>query len=373
MAMTYDEWNAYDLVEALELSGEQPDPALLEALVAHDDAVVPELVRLVEAGVDESWGDDDPRWYRDVHAGLVLIERAEPRMLSLLERIYRDEDKVSTLGHWFNPRLRRYGADVLPVLEPLLDAGDGSHMGRVNAIIALGHLAEDPSLRERVVPLLRSVLPPRQEDGTPDLPADPEDIAYAEVEPWTWAAMGLMHARDAESRDRVLALYDLQVIDDWVLSREEFLDGIDAPDEPAELPSLPDYYEQKQDEEREMREHAEMLRAELQMAEIAEEIRAQTGLPEADVADLMERMMVLAEADEEPDDAQVQQVITEFMADRGIVRGHRIDEEEQRRRHKIGRNERVVIRNMDTGETKTIKFKHAEKQLDKGWTLVGRA
>ena len=39
-------------------------------------------------------------------------------------------------------------------------------------------------------------------------------------------------------------------------------------------------------------------------------------------------------------------------------------------RPKIGRNEKVVIRNVSTGETKTVKFKQAEPLINKGeWVI----
>ena len=41
-----------------------------------------------------------------------------------------------------------------------------------------------------------------------------------------------------------------------------------------------------------------------------------------------------------------------------------------RERPKIGRNEKVVIRNVSSGETKTIKFKQAEPLINKGeWVI----
>ena len=41
-----------------------------------------------------------------------------------------------------------------------------------------------------------------------------------------------------------------------------------------------------------------------------------------------------------------------------------------RDRPKIGRNEKVVIRNVSTGETKTVKFKQAEPLISKGeWVI----
>ena len=37
---------------------------------------------------------------------------------------------------------------------------------------------------------------------------------------------------------------------------------------------------------------------------------------------------------------------------------------------KIGRNEKVVIKNISTGETRTVKFKQAEPLIKKGeWVL----
>ena len=41
-----------------------------------------------------------------------------------------------------------------------------------------------------------------------------------------------------------------------------------------------------------------------------------------------------------------------------------------RERPKIGRNEKVVIRNVSTGEIKTVKFKQAEPLINKGeWVI----
>ena len=41
-----------------------------------------------------------------------------------------------------------------------------------------------------------------------------------------------------------------------------------------------------------------------------------------------------------------------------------------RERPKIGRNEKVVIRNVSTGETKTVKFKQAEPLINRGeWVI----
>ena len=42
-----------------------------------------------------------------------------------------------------------------------------------------------------------------------------------------------------------------------------------------------------------------------------------------------------------------------------------------REKPKIGRNERVTIKNIMSGESKTLKFKQAEPLIDKGeWVLI---
>jgi hypothetical protein len=85
---------------------------------------------------------------------------------------------------------------------------------------------------------------------------------------------------------------------------------------------------------------------------------------------LMDRMMdVFEESDgEEPDEARMKQVIGEFMAERGIVAGRPIDEDEPRR--KIGRNDRVVVQHIDTGETQTLKYKHFQRKLSDDWDII---
>ena len=57
----------------------------------------------------------------------------------------------------------------------------------------------------------------------------------------------------------------------------------------------------------------------------------------------------------------------------GQTQGQRpqITETIVREKPKIGRNERVTIKNVMSGESKTVKFKQAEPLIDKGeWVLV---
>lgn len=369
--MKYDDWTAFDLAEALELSGEQPDASLLEALLAHDETVVPELMRLLKADVDDDWSDDDPRTYRDVHAGLVLIERQVPKVLPEVERFYReDPDKANALASWFNPRLRRFGADAVAMLERVLDDPDTPDEGQLDALEGLGHLAKEPPLRDRIVPRLRDTLPPTRDDGTPDVPDDLADIELMDVRRWTAAVEGLMYARDVDSREHIAALYDADVIMDWELTREVVLDEIASDEPPASLTPLPAYYEEMYAKQAEYAERVQELRAEMEFQQMASQIQEATGLPDDDVMDLMDRMMGVFEesGEEEPDEARVKQVIGEFMAERGLVAGRPVDEDEPRR--KIGRNDRVVVQHIDTGETQTLKYKHFQRKLSDDWDII---
>ncbi|NBC17284.1 MAG: hypothetical protein GVY18_08225 [Bacteroidetes bacterium] len=369
--MNYDDWTAFDLAEALELSGEQPDADLLEALLAHDESVVPELMRLLKADVDDDWSEDDPRNYRDMHAGLVLIERKAPEVLAEVERFCREEpEKTRALGFWINPRLRRFGADAVAALEGVLDDPETPDVGRLHALQALGHLAKEPSLRDRIVPRLREMLPPVRDDGTPDVPDDLADVSLFEIRRWTTAVKGLMHARDVDSRERIAALYDAEVIMDWELSKDDALDMIASDEAPDPLLALPAYYEEMWAKEAEYAERVQELQAEMEFNRIASQIQEATGLPDDDVMDLMDRMMDAFEAsgDEEPDEARMKQVIGEFMADRGLVAGRPVDEDEPRR--KIGRNDRVVVQHIDTGETQTLKYKHFQRKLSDDWDII---
>ncbi len=71
------------LLEALEQAGRTPNSALLEACLDRREALIPGLLKVLEAGIgqgyDEEWDEDDPRWYREVHAGLFLIAFARKK------------------------------------------------------------------------------------------------------------------------------------------------------------------------------------------------------------------------------------------------------------------------------------------------------
>ena len=352
--MPYTDYDAFDLLEELELSGAEPNAELLEAIVERGDETADGLLEMLDEGSDASWADEDPRHFRDLHAGLLLIEMAEPRALPIIERIYTDErDRANPLAPWFNPRLRRYGADALPVLERLLEDDEA----RMDALVALGEMAHDPELREAVVPVLRSQLPPA------NAPAD-VDPGDDNIERWTWAVVGLMYARDTDTRDRVETLYDNGWVQDWALDRGDYLEEVEAEDEDDALLPLPEYYTQQREEEEAALAQLEEMG---QMAEMMEQLQSVMGLSEEETMGLMEQMEAFVGDDGDVDEDAAQEFLSQFMAERAQQYAPEPDE------LKIGRNQRVTIENPDTGETMTLKYKHAQKRLDEGWELIDPA
>ena len=81
MTAPYDTLSTEALLEALEKAGRTPDRDLLTVCLGWRDDLVPGLLEILRSGVDDEWENDDPRWYREVHAGLLLITFREERAL----------------------------------------------------------------------------------------------------------------------------------------------------------------------------------------------------------------------------------------------------------------------------------------------------
>jgi hypothetical protein len=205
------------LLEALEQAGRKPDLALLQAVLDHAAEVTPTLLAWLDAGSDPSWPDDDPRWFREIHAGHVLIELREPAALPLFEAIYRDPEREDALSEWFTTELPAYGPALIPTLLALV-ADAENEWARINALEMLGTLGRmHPEERARIGEVVRALLPALRQDGTLDLPVAPEDVSDEDVEAWTWAVSTLMDLRDEASAPLVRALYAADLIDEMVL------------------------------------------------------------------------------------------------------------------------------------------------------------
>jgi hypothetical protein len=221
MKPDYDALSDEALLDALEHAGRKPPPALLQACLGRAATIATHLLEWLEAGSDPAWPDDDPRWYREIHAGHLLIELREPAALPLFEAIFRDPEREGSLGEWFDTRLPAYGPALTPTLLALATDPEIG-WGQVSALGMLGTLGQmHPEERPHILPTLRALLPPLANDGTLAQPADPADVPDEDVERWTWVIGALMDLRDEESRPQVLALYDTDLVDVKIIGGPE--------------------------------------------------------------------------------------------------------------------------------------------------------
>lgn len=246
--MDYADWTADDLLEALDLAGRKPDPDLLRACLSRREEITPGLLDMLREGPNENWAEDDPRGYRDIHAGLLLVEFQEEKALPIFDEIFRDEERQDALWEWFDGQFPKYGAVAIPWMTGLARDAGAPRFSRTMALAMLAKIAElFPEERPRVLEVIRAVLPPFQEDGTLVLPGDPDNISYAHVELWTWAIDSLMDLRDQDSRPQVLALFDEDLVDTWIVGdKNAYLDAIEGRADDLTGPDpvdLIDYYE----------------------------------------------------------------------------------------------------------------------------------
>ena len=113
-----------------------PEEAAMQeeiACVEARDEITPALLAILREHVigdtrEKHWGPDDPRWYRMVHAGLLLMHFREADALPLFVREYRQATHDS-FNEWFGNRLHLYGpAAVDPLIDLLHDEGTSAPM-----------------------------------------------------------------------------------------------------------------------------------------------------------------------------------------------------------------------------------------------------
>ena len=206
------------LLEALEQAGRTPDRALLEACLDRRDQLIPGLLGMLESGIeqghDEAWDDDDPRWYREVHAGLFLIAFREEKALPLFADIFRD-DECENLWDWFSTPFQHYGPLAVDMLIDLVKDRNADVWPRITAGEKLKDIAlVHPETWGRTAEVLRMRLPRVDEAGNFVIPpmADEDQVMF-----WTWTALALAEMKDTASQDRVKALYKADLIDEMVM------------------------------------------------------------------------------------------------------------------------------------------------------------
>ena len=218
MEHDYSTWSAEELLKEIEMAGRCPNLDLIHACLDRHESITPGLLGLLSEGGVRQWDMSDPRWYRGIHAALLLIEIGEEAALPIFDEILRDPEREPVLVEWFETWLPEYGPSLTPILINLArddEAWQGGRMAAIGMLAIIVHLY--PEEREQVLVALRALLPVMQEDGTLLLPCDPFEACYDEIEIWTWAVGSLMDLHDHESSPHVEVLFKEGLLDEDIL------------------------------------------------------------------------------------------------------------------------------------------------------------
>jgi len=255
----YAAFSGAELLAALEYAGEVPHPDLIRACLAHPEDITPGLLALLEAGTDMAWLDSDPRWYAEVHAGLLLCAFREPAALPIFARRLREEDS-DELVEWFEYALPYdYGPLAIPMLVDLLDVQDDYDYPSGVACQMLVYIAlHHPEAQERVIAALRQHLPPVDADG---------NLLLAEAQRddppilWTWIVSAFMDLQYDGDDARVKALFDAGVLDTMIFGDWKAYQAAFGPDAPP-LWDAEHVYDIEEDYEERFEEYLGLIRRE---------------------------------------------------------------------------------------------------------------
>jgi hypothetical protein len=226
---------AEQLLEALERAGRTPDIELIRACLDQRDELRPALLAwLAEDADDDAWPEDDPRWYRQIHAGHLLLAWRDEALLPIFERWLRAPDPFDdTPIQWFDTLLHTYGPPSVPMLAGVVADPGVESFGRSLAAGALTLIAgRHPEQRDAAVAALRAVLPEVRPEEKRRLTGQEQDADLPAV--WAWAAWYLSELHDQESRERIVALHQADMIDESIAGGlDDYLQRMDS-DEPVE-------------------------------------------------------------------------------------------------------------------------------------------
>ena len=211
------------LLARLERAGRAPDLDLVRAVYERREEAEPLVLRLFQTSYYDDFADaDDPRWYRFVHAGRLLIAWRTAAALPTFADLYLD-DALQDVIEAFDDAPAVFGPPAIPPFLHVLSADTGPdwHYGRATAAAILAAIARrHPETRADVVAAMRRQLP------------SPDDIIRLgpeRVEPiWGTIAYELAALQDEASRPVVLALFAVagfKMVDGFdlvLMDREEY-------------------------------------------------------------------------------------------------------------------------------------------------------
>jgi len=218
--MDYENRNDEALLKALETAGRTPPLKLIRVCLDRQESLTPGLLAMFAESLNDDWEDDnDPRWYRLAHAGMLLLAYQEPAALPIFEKMYTGSGDDLDMLEWFETDLAHYGETAVPTLLQIVsrDTGAEYHYGRGLACDTLSNIgAIYPETRTEIIAGLRALLPKLRADGSVDVP--PGEFVHT----WTSIAIALGELQDEESRPLIEAMFDQDLMDDGFIGRESY-------------------------------------------------------------------------------------------------------------------------------------------------------
>jgi hypothetical protein len=279
--MDYKQFSPDALLYAVERAGPELDSDLISECLRRRSELTGGLLHLLDSRLDDRWDEMDPRWYRRMHAGQLLIEFREVAALPVFSRILGGDPDAEPYDG-FQDRLPLYGPSIVPFLIHVARNGRAPMEQRINAVEVLTRVARlHPGEHLRVAECLRSLLPALGDEGTLQLPAAPEDLDEGHVELYSWVAANLLDLRDTQSRQQVVALYMEDLIDESVVGDvNEYVAQLATP--PEAVPPPPDIIEYYATDEPE---------ADVDLASVARDMLLTAGMDEEVAEQLIEDVM----------------------------------------------------------------------------------
>lgn len=143
---------AVTMVEQMIVAGERPEPQLLEAILAHGQAVLPPLLDVVRRDA-HGWPEEAPLYHA---IGLLSMLRAPEAIPALLDLFHRyDNETLEGLPRALTP----FGTAVVePLLAILQNSSLHWYSRSVAANIAIDASASNPEMLARIMAMLRQLL-----------------------------------------------------------------------------------------------------------------------------------------------------------------------------------------------------------------------
>lgn len=216
-----------ELLDRIDHAGRALPPELIRVLLARRIDLRSTILERFAESINDDWADaDDPRWYRAVHYGFLLIAYRERKSLPIFAAIYGDADSYEALLEWFEQAPANFGPAAVPVFQGVIEDahGAGWDFGAALSVSIIEDIAvRFPETRPTVVTFLRSLLPEVDSNGRV-VRGDEKEID----ELWGSVVGALAALHDRESMPQVLAMFDVELIDPMETDRETYLDELEG-------------------------------------------------------------------------------------------------------------------------------------------------